>query len=156
VQSVTCEKTRSYQTVACLLLDFADFCMFKGTYRSFFITQNSETLKTAKTSSPKLQKSSMKMKLCLSAGVNWTSHIEGSQFLVIAKTLIKPRSLEMSACSLDKYLTLKVGRLQCCLQDLSEQVTWPFTQCHRIWHYKIINFSQNSVITVHMSFVWFS
>ena len=93
VQSVTCETTRSYQTVPSLLLDFADICIFKGTYRIFFITQNSETLKTAKTSSSKLQKLSVKMKLCLSTGVNWTCHKEGSQFLVTAKTLIEPRSL---------------------------------------------------------------
>jgi len=74
----------------------------------------------------------MKMELCLSTGVNWTCNNEGSQFLVTARTLIKPRSLEMSACLLHKYLTLKAGKLQCCLQDLSEQVTWPFTPYHLI------------------------
>jgi len=74
VQSVTCEATRSCQRVPCLLLDFVYICIFKGTYRSFFIIQNSETLKTAKTSSPKLQKPSTKMKLCFSTEVNWTCH----------------------------------------------------------------------------------
>jgi hypothetical protein len=131
VQSMTCETTRSYQTVPCLLLDFVDFYIFKGAYRSFFITQNSETLKTSETS-PKLQKPPMKMKLYLSTKVNWACHNEGSQFHVTAKTLIKPRSFEISACSLGKYFTFKVGKLQYCLQDLSEQVTWPFTQCHLI------------------------
>ena len=79
----------------------------------------------------------MKMKLCISTGVNWACHNEGSQYHVTAKTLIKSHYLEMSACSLDKYLTLKGGKLQCCLQDLSEQVTWPFTQCHLILHFKM-------------------
>jgi hypothetical protein len=119
VRSVTCETTRSHQTVPCLLLDFVDICTFKGAYQSFFITQHSETLKTAETSSPKLQKPSMEMKVCLSTGVNWVCHNEGSQFHVTTKTLIKPRSLEMSACSLDTYFTLKYGKLQYCLQDLS-------------------------------------
>jgi hypothetical protein len=50
VQNVTCETTSSYQTFPCLPLDFVDICVFKGTYRSFLITQKSETLKTAKTS----------------------------------------------------------------------------------------------------------
>jgi hypothetical protein len=100
VQSVTYETTRLYQTVPGLLLDCVDICIFKSTYGSFFITQNAETLKTAKTSSPKLQTPSLKMKLCLSTGVNWACHNEVSQFHVTAKTLIKPRSLEMSACSL--------------------------------------------------------
>jgi hypothetical protein len=68
VQSVTCETTRSYQTVPRLVLDFVDICIFKGTYRSFFITQNSETLNTAQTSSPELQKPSMKMTLSFYRG----------------------------------------------------------------------------------------
>jgi hypothetical protein len=103
VQNVTCEATRSYQTVSCLPLDVVDICIFKGPNRSFFIIQNSETLKYAITSSPKLQKPSMKMKLCLSTGVNWTCHNEGSQFFVTAKTLIKPRSLE---CQHVRYISI--------------------------------------------------
>ena len=40
VQSVTCETTRSYLTVPCLLLDFVDICIFKGAYQSFRILRH--------------------------------------------------------------------------------------------------------------------